>query len=207
VSGPLTAANYSASNAALDATAWSRRGRGAPTLSVQWGAWAVQGAGMADAAVLQRAARMGIGAVTAPAGLHALGRLLQAGFAQPPVAAVNPFKWPAFLALLSRPRPPFFDAVAADADGAAGVTPLSSSPAPTAAGSVAAPSTDAARALGALSGSARREAVQASIMRIVRDVGAVELGPADPLMESGIDSLAGIELKNKVGEGSITVCS
>jgi len=31
--------NYSAANAALDATAWSWRRRGVPTLSVQWGAW------------------------------------------------------------------------------------------------------------------------------------------------------------------------
>jgi acyl carrier protein len=148
---------------------------------------------------------MGIGAVSAPAGLAALARLLQAGAGagsdRPPVAAVSPFHWPAFLALLPRPRPPFFDAVtaaaAADGAGAAGAAPSSSSA--TAGRSVAAASTDAARALGALSsGTERREAVQASILRIVRDVAAVEVGPADPLMESGIDSLAGVEMKNKL---------
>jgi acyl carrier protein len=170
---------------------------------VQWGAWQVAGGGMADAAVLQRAARMGIGAVSAPAGLAALARLLQAGAGsdRPPVAAVSPFHWPAFLALLPRPRPPFFDAVAtaatAAADVAASATPSSSSA--SAGRSVAAASTDAVRALAALSSAdARREAVQASILRIVRDVAAVEVGPADPLMESGIDSLGGVELKNKI---------
>ena len=203
--GPWAPANYSASNAALDAAAWSRRGRGAPTLSVQWGAWQVAGGGMADAAVLQRAARMGIGAVSAPAGLAALAHLLQAGAGsdRPPVAAVSPFHWPAFLALLPRPRPPFFDAVAAAAAAAAegGVAVAGATPGISASEgrSVAAASTDAARALAALSSAdARREAVQASILRIVRDVAAVEVGPADPLMESGIDSLGGVELKNNI---------
>jgi hypothetical protein len=39
-------ANYSAANAALDLVAWSRRRRGAPTLSVQWGAWVRNGGGI-----------------------------------------------------------------------------------------------------------------------------------------------------------------
>jgi 3-oxoacyl-(acyl-carrier-protein) synthase/acyl carrier protein len=214
--GAAGQANYSASNAFLDAQAWSRRRRGAPTLSVQWGAWA--GGGMADAGVLKRAARMGIGAVSPSDGLEALARLLLVGAAAP-VVAVSPFDWRPFLSLLPKPLPPFYDAVAAapdtalppgtydgasasaaafarsGGDGAATAAGLSSS----AAAAAAAGSTDAARALHALPTAAERlGAVSEDILRIVRDVASVEIGPSEPLMDSGIDSLAGVELKNKV---------
>ena len=60
-------------------------------------------------------------------------------------------------------------------------------------------STDAARALIALPTSSERlGAVSEEILRIVHDVASVEIGASDPLMDSGIDSLAGVELKNKV---------
>ena len=60
-------------------------------------------------------------------------------------------------------------------------------------------STDAVRALAALVTPAERlDNVSEDIQRILRDVASVEIGRSDPLMDSGIDSLAGVELKNKV---------
>ena len=109
-------ANQLRPRAAADAAA----GRAPPRRafsSVQWGAWS---GGMADAGVLRRAIRMGLGAVSPEAGLEALGRIVAAASRFDPAAsrvhvptsAVSPFDWTAFLATYpARPAPPFFDDV------------------------------------------------------------------------------------------------
>jgi len=185
---------------------------------------------MADAAVLKRAARMGIGTVSPSKGLAVLSQLIMMGgagggtaAAAAPVVAVSPFEWRAFLALLPKPLPPFFAAVAASpfttlplgtyagssyppttavfahsvedgrGDGAAG---SNSSAAAAAAAAAAAGSTDASRSLAALPIPAERlEVVCEEIQRIIQDVASIEIGLDDPLMESGIDSLAGVTPK------------
>jgi hypothetical protein len=71
-------ANYSATNAALDAAAAAQQLAGVPATSVQWGAWA--GAGMAanDAQTAARVERLGLGMVQPAQGLAALQQVLRA---------------------------------------------------------------------------------------------------------------------------------
>jgi hypothetical protein len=70
--GSAGQANYSAANSALDAWAHAQQASGAPAVSVQWGAWAGGGMAAKNDAVMRRLQRMGVGIISAPAGLRAL---------------------------------------------------------------------------------------------------------------------------------------
>jgi acyl transferase domain-containing protein/NADPH:quinone reductase-like Zn-dependent oxidoreductase/thioesterase domain-containing protein/acyl carrier protein len=68
--------NYAAANAALDALAGRRRAAGLPAISLAWGLWA-DTAGMADKlgeAEIARLERMGVGALTAELGVQLFDR-------------------------------------------------------------------------------------------------------------------------------------
>lgn len=65
-------AAYSAANGALDNLASHRRSLGLPAVSVAYGPWALGGEGMADAALRERSARMGVGTLDAAQGGAAL---------------------------------------------------------------------------------------------------------------------------------------
>jgi len=66
--------NYAAANAALDAIARDRRGRGLAAVTVAWGVWA--GGGLVTGEVAARAARGGLLAMPPRAAAAALGRVL-----------------------------------------------------------------------------------------------------------------------------------
>ncbi|MEV6425145.1 SDR family NAD(P)-dependent oxidoreductase [Streptomyces sp. NPDC051662] len=65
-------AAYSAANGALDTLAAHRRSLGLPAVSIAYGPWALGGEGMADAALRERSARMGVGTLDADTGRAAL---------------------------------------------------------------------------------------------------------------------------------------
>ncbi|MGW6599927.1 SDR family NAD(P)-dependent oxidoreductase [Streptomyces sp. NPDC055036] len=65
-------AAYSAANGALDTLAAHRRSLGLPAVSIAYGPWALGGEGMADSALRERSARMGVGTLDAAAGRAAL---------------------------------------------------------------------------------------------------------------------------------------
>lgn len=65
-------AAYSAANSALDALAAHRVGAGLPALSLAYGPWALDGAGMADDASREKFARLGVGPLSPAAGRAAL---------------------------------------------------------------------------------------------------------------------------------------
>ncbi|MGA5704466.1 SDR family NAD(P)-dependent oxidoreductase [Peterkaempfera bronchialis] len=65
-------AAYSAANGALDALAAHRASLGLPAVSIAYGPWELDGAGMADAELRDRSARLGVGALTPVAGRTAL---------------------------------------------------------------------------------------------------------------------------------------
>ena len=160
---------------------------------------------VADAGVLRRAIRMGLGAVSPDGRPSIASRSVEdvaaasrfdpaASSVHDPTSAVSPFDWTAFLATYpARPAPPFFDDVIV-AEGNERSNAIAGAGASRRDGATA-----AAERVAAISSDAERVAAVASdVARIVREVASVEVGPADPLMDSGIDSLAGIELKNKV---------
>ena len=92
-------ANYTAANAALDATAVVHQAQGSPETSVQWGAWAGAGMASTDPGVKRRADMNGIGMVVPDAGLAVMATLISAmGAAGAPqqllqVGVVTPFVW------------------------------------------------------------------------------------------------------------------
>ncbi|WIN00593.1 SDR family NAD(P)-dependent oxidoreductase [Actinoplanes oblitus] len=65
-------AAYAAANGALDLLAAFRRGRGLPATSVAYGPWALDGDGMADREIRERAERIGIAAIGPAEGRLAL---------------------------------------------------------------------------------------------------------------------------------------
>ena len=178
-------ANYSAANAALDGAARRAQQAGMASLSVQWGAWA--GGGMASAETASRVERMGMGMVGPAAGLAALQGLLSSDSAAPVVGA-TPFLWGRFMQRLQpTQRSGLFAEFASQAapSGQPGVG--------VAAGAAAA----AGAAPGARLG---RAAVEE---RVAAAAAAVLGGPVPPsasLMESGLDSLGAVELRNSLSK-------
>ncbi len=159
--------NYAAANAFLDGLAHRRRAEGRPALSVNWGPWA---AGMA-AAVGDRYASRGVGALAPPRAFGELERLLAAGVAQ---ALVLPVSWPAFFRSLGAAVPPLL----------ARLRPAGPE-APAAPGAGPAPGADP---LGFLRGEVGR------VLRIAPD----RLAAAQPLTSLGLDSLMAVELRNRI---------
>ncbi|KAI8473970.1 MAG: hypothetical protein J3K34DRAFT_383389, partial [Monoraphidium minutum] len=171
-------ANYSAANATLDAAAAALQAGGLAAVSVQWGAWA--GAGMAanDPQTAARVERMGMGMVAPAQGLAALEGALAAAASGGgrPVLAATPIRWRRFLGRLPQPPPALFDAFAA--------------PAPAAAGGAA----------GGAGGGASLGSIAARVAGAVASVVGRELPPDAPLMESGLDSLGAVELRNALAD-------
>src|SRR5436853_7576184 len=86
-------ANYAAANAFLDTLAHYRRACGLPAVSINWGPWAEVGLAAAQANLGERMGYRGMGSMTPPQGLAALGRLLQREVAQAAVLPLNLRQW------------------------------------------------------------------------------------------------------------------
>ncbi len=92
-------ASYAAANAFLDSLAQYRRSRGAPALSVDWGAWSDVGmAARLQGRDQSRLAARGIGTITPDNGIAILDGLLRSPMAQ--VLAI-PIRWDVFVASLA----------------------------------------------------------------------------------------------------------
>ncbi|MBP9051375.1 MAG: type I polyketide synthase [Ilumatobacteraceae bacterium] len=95
---------YAAANNALDAIARTRRAKGLPALSINWGAWAEAGmAARLDVREQQRLADRGVGALESAVALDVMDRLIGQTRAQAAVLAVD---WQAMLAALGVVAPP-----------------------------------------------------------------------------------------------------
>ena len=181
--GSVGQANYAAANAFLDGLASARRGAGLPTTSIAWGLWG-SGGGMAAGlgeADLARMRRLGIGALSADKGLA----LFDAALAAFPAQAV----------------PVELDRAALRSAAAAGTLPPILSGL---AGAAARP-----RARGSLGAKlaelapAEQEAqvlslVQTEVAAVLGHGSAAAIDPRRAFKELGFDSLAAVELRNRL---------
>eukprot|EP00933_Yihiella_yeosuensis_P033453 TRINITY_DN27154_c0_g1_i1.p1 TRINITY_DN27154_c0_g1~~TRINITY_DN27154_c0_g1_i1.p1 ORF type:complete len:1548 (+),score=394.66 TRINITY_DN27154_c0_g1_i1:542-4645(+) len=187
--------NYAAANCVLDVLAphWSSRGN-RHAVSVQWGPWAEVGMA-AQKGTVARAKASGIGALTNTQGMAVLASILQ----QQSVVKGNPcpsetligaahVRWAKFIRTAYDAGAPSFledleaeaaRAAAADGSGDAG--------------------DGTAEALRAMPAEERARAIQEIILRLARDViGSDDLSGDAELLESGMDSLSGVEFRNRL---------
>ncbi|GAA3354007.1 beta-ketoacyl reductase [Saccharopolyspora gregorii] len=180
-------AGYAAANAVLDALAEQRHAAGLPATSIAWGAWA--GAGMAagqDAA--DGAQRGGVDAMRPDLALRALDELATGPEPAPLVAAVGERFARAFTA--TRPSP-LLRELPGHAEHAA--------PAPADRGSLRAE-------LAELPAGRRRDVLLDLVREHSADIlghpGPDSVGPDRAFRELGFDSLAAVELRNRLGAAS-----
>ena len=194
--GAAGQANYAAANGALDRWSAASQGTGAPTVSVQWGAWGGPGVGGMAAAdvggVLGRMRRLGFGVLSPDAGLRALQAMMSSfssAVAIPSVVAVSPFD-AVQISKASAGSPIgviFADLCAAAAAAAAAPAPAGAAPAQRYAGHNAPAVQTQAQ-------------VAADVKRVVSELAESFCGhkveAEETLLSAGLDSLGAVELSN-----------
>ncbi|MEU5743751.1 type I polyketide synthase [Streptomyces tendae] len=182
-------ANYAAANVFLDALAVHRRGLGLPAVSMAWGLWDTGMGGDLDEVTARRLARQGFPPLSTEAGLALFDQALNSATAQAVLLRLD-------LAALS-----------AQAASGSGVLPMLRD-------LVRVPVRRVARNSGGEAGfGARLSAVSAEerlrvVLEVVRGQVAEVLGhasadavePDRAFSELGFDSLAAVELRNRLGE-------
>jgi len=185
--------NYAAANGFLDVLAHDLRRRGRPAVSIGWGPW--EGAGMAAGAAAERGfAERGVEKIPPRRGLALFDRLLREPAAH---ALVLPVDWRRFFAQLpAASRPPLFGELAARLAPAGGAAARPGAPA----------ARDARALVAGLAGEppASRPGrmlalVSEQAARVLGLKASSRLPPDQPLIELGLDSLMGIELRNALG--------
>jgi acyl carrier protein len=177
--------NYSAANTLLDGMASATQRRGMVAMSVQWGAWA--GGGMASEETAARVERMGMAMIEPRAGIAALHGLLAGKAAAPATVGANPFTWPRFLQRLRSPTQLFENFII---EGAAS---QANRPATLVAAGQAAQSLTS-------TGRVSAEAVSVQVAAAVAGVLGGAVATTASLMESGLDSLGAVELRNSLSK-------
>nr|WP_265869922.1 type I polyketide synthase [Streptomyces drozdowiczii] len=193
--GTAGQANYAAANAFLDAFAHQRRAAGLPALSLAWGLWGGDGAGMAEelgAADRARLARTGLAPMSAEQGLALLDAALAAR-SQPALAPVlldsAALRTRAGAGTLPAPlrglvRTPARRSAAAAATGPGGAA------------------TSLADRLAALGAEERADVVLAlvrgEIAGVLGHADDRQVDPVRSLQELGFDSLTSVELRDRL---------
>ena len=198
--------NYAAANAAMDGLAgtWQQQGQ-AGVGSIQWGGWAGGGMAGADSSTAGRLARMGMPLIAPAQGLAALAEVLH-GFAgsQPQRAAVLgavPFRWSVFTTKLPADQPGIF----AEFQQPARVSmPVQECTGSTAILGLTRTRAKAGMQLSRAVQGAQPTALTANVLTQVTAAVASVLGHAVPadasLMETGLDSLGSVELRNTLSQ-------
>ena len=173
-------AAYAAANHFLDAVAHRRRATGLPALSVNWGPWA--DGGMTSDDDRQWLAQLGLDALAPADALDRLEELIVSGVTQATVARVD---WTRFVSVYTaKARRPLLEALASP--------PVEDRPA----GELSAPVD--LMALGDTERVAELEARLLNAAAAVLRCSPSEIDPDAPLNQLGLDSLVGVELRNRV---------
>ncbi len=185
VTGNANHSNYAGANASLDALAEQHSSQGSSVASVQWGAWASVGMVHRNYRISsQQAAAMGM--LSSEAGLSAMARVLQTMGASLAV-------------VLGAAPKSYWTNLLQNAPGVPEIFSSSDLPKPAATSSTAALVSSSAAA--AASGPATKEDVEAIVRRVASSIlGTIDLDAAQPLALQGLDSLAGLELRQKLQE-------
>lgn len=178
--GSAGQATHTAASAALDAALVARRAAGYPAVTVNWGAWREHGAAAARGVMANLAA--GMGTIRTSDGFAALDKILEAGVAQAAVLPIDPAVMRA-----GGYVPPLLR----DLAGVQSISPA-----------MAEKSATPSRSLGKnASPDDRRAALRARIAEecatMLSIAGAID--QRRPLQELGLDSLAALELRNRLG--------
>jgi len=177
-------ANYAAANSVLDSLAphWTAQGQ-RRAWSVQWGPWAEVGMAV-QKNTLQRAKAMGVGALSTVHGMSIMGSVLASNEL---VVGAVPVNWAKYLRSAYPEAPRFLAEFEAEARKAA--------PAKSAGGE----GSLGTSALASLSPEERVASVRAALRDLARSVvDAEDLAADAPLLESGMDSLSGVEFRNRL---------
>ncbi|ADO72987.1 type I polyketide synthase [Stigmatella aurantiaca] len=175
--------NYAAANAALDAIALSRRARGLPALSVNWGTFSEVGMATMHSSRGERLAHRGILSMSPAEGLAALGGLLERGAAHVAVMALEPRHWIESSPHLARSKR-FSEIMREVQQGGSARTKL--------------------RDLESLRVAPPKELRSRLALLLRQEIGRVlrldaqSLEPQAPLMSLGFDSLLSLELRNRL---------
>lgn len=177
--------NYAAANSTLDAFAAfaDRDGQGA--VSVQWGPWAEVGMAVQKGTV-QRAKASGIGSLSNPQGMAILASVLcQIGEPRHCLVGAAHVRWPKFLrSVFAGGAPP------------ASLLDLAAEAAKSTEGADAGSGISAE--LAALGPEERLQRLEALVQRLASDVVGEEMSGDVELLESGMDSLSGVEFRNRL---------
>ncbi|GAA2780428.1 type I polyketide synthase [Crossiella cryophila] len=185
--GTAGQANYAAANAYLDALAQHRRAQGLPATSIGWGPWA--DGGMADAAVGERLRRAGLPPMAADTAMLALQGALDR---DDTVIAVADLDWELFAPAFTAVRPSRLISDIPELHRRKAVA------APAAAQPESALAAKLAKTPVAQRHAFLLEQIRTSVAAVLGHAGAEAVDPERAFREAGFDSLAAVELRNRL---------
>ena len=186
--GSAGQSTYSGANNALDYTAYAIKAEGIVAASVQWGAWGAGGMAI-QSNVLARMERIGMGYLQPEEGIAALEEVLD----YPRNLVVSPFSWERLIKTL-KPMPEVCRDMAIEVNDTSPVQGESSTRrnenvTRTGKSKQPAKASDVTKI---------RQTVCKTIAKMVGSIVGREIDQDEPLMDAGLDSLGGVELKQQL---------